>query len=122
MRVAQIMLSAEFGGAERSFTDISVCLEELGHEVLAIGLKRSESLDKLQSSGVKTKRVSCYGSWDILTIRSLKKILSQFKPDIVHCHLARASYLGGSAARILGLWQLLKPIIWLIQNITKISI
>ena len=87
MRVAQIMLSAEFGGAERSFTDISVCLEELGHEVLAIGLKRSKSLDKLQSSGVKTKRVSCYGSWDILTIRSLKKILSQFKPDIVHCHL-----------------------------------
>ena len=122
MRVAQIMLSAEFGGAERSFTDISVCLEKLGHEVLAIGLKRSKSLDKLQSSGVKTKRVSCYGSWDILTIRSLKKILSQFKPDIVHCHLARASYLGALRQGILGLWQLLKPIIWLSQNITKISI
>tara|TARA_Y100001970_G_scaffold55023_1_gene69748 strand:- start:389 stop:1426 length:1038 start_codon:yes stop_codon:yes gene_type:complete len=103
MRVAQIMLSAEFGGAERSFTDISVCLENLGHEVLAIGLKRSKSLDKLQFSGVKTKRVSCYGSWDILTTRSLKKILSQFKPDIVHCHLARASYLGGSAAKDLGI-------------------
>ena len=102
MRVAQIMLASEFGGAERSFTDISVCLKELGHEVLAIGLKRSKSLDKLQSLGVKTKRVSCYGSWDIFTSRSLKKILSQFKPDIVHCHLARASYLGGSAAKDLG--------------------
>ena len=103
MRVAQIMLSAEFGGAERSFTDVSVCLEKLGHEVLAIGLKRSKSLDKLESSGVKTKRVSCYGSWDIFTTRSVKKILNQFKPDIVHCHLARASYLGGSAAKDLGI-------------------
>tara|TARA_B100000579_G_C22820010_1_gene850048 strand:- start:945 stop:1982 length:1038 start_codon:yes stop_codon:yes gene_type:complete len=99
MRVAQIMLSSEFGGAERSFTDISVCLKQLGHEVLAIGSKRSKALDKLQSSGVKTKRVSCYGSWDFFTTKSLKKILSQFKPDIVHCHLARASNLGGSAAK-----------------------
>ena len=103
MRVVQIMLSSGFGGAERSFTDISAYLKQLGHEVLAIGLKTSKSLDKLQSSGVKIQRVSCYGSWDIFTIRSLRKILSKFKPDIVHCHLARASYLGGSAARDLGI-------------------
>ena len=108
MRVAQIMLSSEFGGAERSFTDISVCLKQLGHEVLAIGLNRSKSLDKLESSGVKTRRVSCYGVWDVFTIRSLRKILSRFNADIVHCHLARASHLGGSAAKDLGIMTVAK--------------
>ena len=102
LRIVQIMLSDEFGGAERSFVDISMSLELLGHEILAIGSRKSKSLDKLESLGVKTERVSCFGTWDVFTTKSIRKKLNQYEPDIVHCHLARASHLGGFAAKDLG--------------------
>ena len=47
MRIAQIMLARGFGGAERSFVDLTRALAARGHEVLAIGDPRGVALDKL---------------------------------------------------------------------------
>ena len=47
MRVAQIMLARGFGGAERSFVDLSLALAAQGHQVLAIGDTRGKALPLL---------------------------------------------------------------------------
>jgi len=103
MRIAQIMLSNQFGGAERSFIDISQTLEQFGHVVLAIGSIRSKSIDKLDQFDLQTERVACLGVWDVFTTRAIKKVLIDFEPDLIQCHLARASYLAGCAGKDLGI-------------------
>ena len=65
MRIAQVMLGKGFGGAERSFVDISRVLAERGHRVLAIGDPRGRALAMLDGTpGISCKRVTCLGSWD----------------------------------------------------------
>ena len=103
MKIAQLMLAKQFGGAERSFVDLTVQLNDMGHEVLAIGERYSESLDRIEAVDLPTARVSCLGIWDIFTIKAIKKVLQKFVPDVLHCHLARGSYLGGKAGRQLGI-------------------
>ena len=103
MKIAQLMLAKQFGGAERSFVDLTVQLNDMGHEVLAIGERYSESLDRIEAVDLPTARVSCLGTWDIFTIKAIKKVLQKFVPDVLHCHLARGSYLGGKAGRQLGI-------------------
>ena len=103
MRIVQIMLSDDFGGAERSFVEISKFLQAVGHTVLAIGSRRSKSLDKLEYADIASKRLSCFGTWDIFTIRSIRQSLLAFGPDVIQCHLSRASHLGGAAGASLGI-------------------
>ncbi len=104
MRIAQIMLARGFGGAERAFVDLCIALSRRGHLVLAIGGIDSDSMDALAGyNGVKRERVRCYGTWDLRCRRSIRHNLRYFSPDLVQTHLARASALGGVAARSLGL-------------------
>jgi len=126
MRIVQIMLSDDFGGAERSFVEISKILQAVGHTVLAIGSNRSKSLDKLESANIACKRLSCLGTWDIFTIRSLRRSLLAFGPDVIQCHLSRASHLGGAAGASLGIpvvaktHNLVNPKYY--RNVTKIVV
>ena len=99
MRVAQIMLAKRFGGAERSFVDLTIGLAERGLQVLAIGDPRGEALEKLpRHSNIQCERVKCRGMWDWLCSFRIKQHLVRFAPDLVQTHLARAAHLGGRAA------------------------
>ena len=99
MRVAQIMLAKRFGGAERSFVDLTIGLAERGLQVLAIGDPRGEALEKLpRHSNIQCARVKCRGVWDWLCSFRIKQHLVRFAPDLVQTHLARAAHLGGRAA------------------------
>ncbi len=100
MRITQIMLSRGFGGGERLFVDLCRALAARGHAVLAIGRTESDALDRLAADGdVECTRVRCRGAWDFLCRRAIGRALRRFGPDIVQTHLARASALGGTAAR-----------------------
>lgn len=99
MRIAQIMLARGFGGGERLFVDLCRSLAARGHAVLAIGRSESEALDLLADGPLERLRVRCRGPWDPLCRRAIARALARFEPDIVQTHLARASALGGGAAR-----------------------
>lgn len=99
MRIAQIMLARGFGGGERLFVDLCRSLAARGHAVLAIGRTESEALDLLADDPLERLRVRCRGPWDPLCRRAIARALARFEPEIVQTHLARASALGGAAAR-----------------------
>ena len=104
MRIAQIMLAKGFGGAERSFVDLSLALAARGHQVLAIGDGRGLALPLLAAQPtIECVSVRCHGHWDLLARRALRRQLQRFAPQIVQAHLARAAHLGGHAAHALGL-------------------
>lgn len=104
MRVAQIMLARGFGGGERLFVDLCTTLAACGHAVLAIGDERGQALDMLAGQGeIDRLPVRNRGTWDPLCRRAIAGGLRRFAPDVAHMHMARASSLGGAAARSLGL-------------------
>jgi glycosyltransferase involved in cell wall biosynthesis len=104
MRIAQIMLAKGFGGAERSFVDLTRALAERGHRVLAIGEVRGRALPMLAGrDNIECVAIRCLGSWDRLAEWTIRRHLARFAPVVVQAHLARAAHLGGRAACALGL-------------------
>ncbi|MEQ8233403.1 MAG: glycosyltransferase [Gammaproteobacteria bacterium] len=102
MRIAQVMLAKRFGGAERSFVDITNVLTAAGHEVVAIGDARGVALDALEPRPTLERvALHCHGTWDRLAEYSIRRALARFAPSVVHAHLARAAHLGGRAAHAL---------------------
>lgn len=109
MRIAQVMLARGFGGAERSFVDLSLALAARGHEVLAIGDQRGKALPMLAGrAGITLATLRCHGNWDLFARRRLRQALAAFAPQVVQAHLARAALLAGHAAHALGLPTLAK--------------
>ena len=104
MRIAQLMLGKGFGGAERSFVDITNVLSKQGHELLVIVNRQGISAAKINKGrNVNLVSVSCLGTWDCLSRAAIYRHFARFLPQIVHTHLARASAIGGKAASDLGI-------------------
>ena len=103
MRIAQIMLARRLGGGEQVFIDLCGAVASRGHEVLAIGAAESDAMDALdRRSDLQCARVRCHGTWDPLCRWAIGRLLKRFEPDVVQTHMARASALGGRAARSAG--------------------
>ena len=103
MRIAQIMLARRLGGGEQVFIDLCGAVASRGHEVLAIGAAESDAMDALdRRSDLQCARVRCHGTWDPLCRWAIGRLLKRCEPDVVQTHMARASALGGSAARSAG--------------------
>lgn len=104
LRVAQVMLSRGFGGAERLFVDLCRALSERGVEVLAVchpdfaGRAMIEGRPRVWVAPVRAR-----GAWDLRARRRLHAALAQFRPALIHSHLARGTHLCGTPARALGL-------------------
>ena len=104
MRIAQIMLAKQFGGAERSFVDLCRALALGGHGVLAICERRSKALDFVQQiDGIAVRSLTVHGWWDPLARRTIKRQLENFDADVAQMHLARAAQIAGPATRQLGI-------------------
>jgi glycosyltransferase involved in cell wall biosynthesis len=93
MKIAQVMLGAGFGGAERYFVDLVGALAKAGHEVLAICHPGFVQIDALQAiAAVAT--VNAHGNFDPFAARKLGRQLTAFAPDVVELHLNRAGLYG----------------------------
>lgn len=96
MRIAQIMFSDGWGGAERLFIELCTGLSTEGHEVLAVckpGFKHGLMLNGQTNLHYATVSARC--NWDYLSALRLKRLIYKFKPDVIHAHLARASWMAG---------------------------
>lgn len=117
MKITQIMLAEEFGGAERSFVDTSLALAARGHEVLAICHRKFIRKNLLENiPGVRLETVNDLGEWDILTSRRIGKLIKQFNTDIVHTQMKRAAWHGGRGAHWVGV-----PVVAKLHNYVKLK-
>lgn len=98
MRITQVMLTKGFGGAERSFVDTVLALAERGHQVQAICQPNFVKRNLLE--GNENITLSCVkqsGWWDELAASRIRRAILEYKPSVVHAHLARGSWLAGRA-------------------------
>lgn len=108
MKIAQVMLDPNYGGAQRYFADLCLELAGRGHSVLSIIRKSSVLEPELSSMGnievaVITNR---FGWYDPFATNQIQSALNRFQPNIVETHLARAAFLTGKI-KSAGKWPLI---------------
>lgn len=104
MLIAQVMLSDGWGGAERLFVELCAELAEKGHHVLVVckpGFAHGECL-KLQNN-ISYACIPALCNWDYFSVLQLRKKIAEYKPDLIHAHLSRASWMAGLAGKAVGI-------------------
>lgn len=117
MRVSQVMLAAEFGGAERYFVELSRSLAEQGHQVQAICHRRFPAREQLTGlANLRLDTVPVAGPWHPWGHGPVLRRLRAFAPDIIHAHMARAADFAGRAGARLGV-----PVVVKLHNYVKLK-
>lgn len=100
MKITQVMLSDGWGGAERFFVELCAGLARSGHDLQVIcrsSFGRAHMLDNIP--GIKLVKVPARGNWDYISAGRMEKHIRSFCPQIIHCHLSRATWMAGLAGR-----------------------
>lgn len=117
MKITQIMLSSGIGGAERYFVDLCRSLQHREHTVQAICHRDFIARRELaKNNAIQIAPFPVMGWWDLYHASRIRNAIRQFNPDIVHAHLARASYIAGRACRSLQL-----PLVVKTHNYVKLK-
>ena len=91
MRVLHLLAGGDAGGAETYFTETIRALAEAGLEQQAVLRHHPQRREALAKAGVKTS-VAPYGRWlDFKTPQAIKRVMNEFKPDIVQAWMGRAA-------------------------------
>jgi len=117
VRVTQLMLSKGFGGAERSFVDLCLALADAGHEVQALCHERFVARPRLAGrSDLALGTVNARGLWDRWSLIRLERLVRDFRPALVHAHLARGAWAAGHVGRRTGV-----PVVVKTHNYVKLK-
>ena len=102
MRVVHLMLSKDLGGAEKSYIEIVNSLAKNNLKILAIGVRGGKAKQYLYTCrNISVDTIFCLNSYDFLAIIRLLLKIKAFCPDLIHCHLARATKFGGLIGKFL---------------------
>jgi glycosyltransferase involved in cell wall biosynthesis len=94
MKIINIILTSQNGGAEQAFVDYLVVLKNLGHEVLAIIKDDAPYEKQILDFGIAVKKIkNRFGYHDIFAIKQLRKIIEDFAADAVFAHIGRSMVL-----------------------------
>ncbi|MGH1377885.1 MAG: glycosyltransferase [Alphaproteobacteria bacterium] len=91
MRILQVLAGAPHGGAETAFVDMCIAMHEAGHVVEVATRANSGRVPRLEEAGIKVHTLPFGGSIDIYTPFALRRIICEFRPDIVQSWMSRAS-------------------------------
>lgn len=100
MKIVNIILTSQNGGAEQSFVDYSAILKKLGHEVLAVVKDDAPYADQVAALGILVKKIkNKYGDHDLIAAKELKKIIEEFGAESVVAHIGRSMVLSRKAIK-----------------------
>ena len=91
MRLLQAIGGARHGGAEAFFERFAIALDKVDVEQRVVIRRNEARANYLRQNGVCTKQLSFGGRLDIITPIYLKRLISEFKPDLVLTWMNRAS-------------------------------
>lgn len=98
MKIVNIILTSQNGGAEQVFIDYLTVFKNLGHQVLAITKADAPYADKVETLGIKVKKITNkFGYHDFFAVQKIQKIIQEFDADIVIAHAGRAMVLARKA-------------------------
>jgi glycosyltransferase involved in cell wall biosynthesis len=103
MKVVHVDAEMGYSGGEVQVFLLIEGLRERGHDALVLCPPRSRSCEEARRRGIPVHPVGMANDLHIGAILELRSALIRFRPDIVHLHTGRATWLGGLAARMLSI-------------------
>lgn len=91
-RSLHIIGSRGCGGAEQFFARLVNALAEAGHPVMAI-TRPGARIQRRLAANVAQRTVAMRNNWDILSRWQIRRIVDEFRPDIVQTYMGRATRL-----------------------------
>lgn len=96
MKIANLIVTSQNGGAEQVFLDYTRLLTNLGHEVTPIIKEDAPYADQLSNP---QKISNKWGYHDFIAIGKIAKILQEENIDVIFSHAGRATVLARKAIR-----------------------
>lgn len=94
MKIANIIVTSQTGGAEQVFLDYTHLLTKLGHELIPIVKHDAPYASHLTNPH---KISNCFGYHDFFAIKKIAKILHDEKVEVIFAHAGRAIVLARKA-------------------------
>lgn len=92
MRVLEVMAGAAQGGAETAFADICIALKESGVTMEVVTRpNNTDRIDRLKNAGIPVHCLPFGGALDVWTPLMMRKIIRDFRPDIIQTFMSRAA-------------------------------
>lgn len=91
MRIIQVVNALTFGGAQVIILDLAKKLLDEGHAVEVLAFRDGPIGKKLRDAGCPT-HILGESMLDFLAFQRFNRIVKDFKPDIIHSHLFRATF------------------------------
>jgi glycosyltransferase involved in cell wall biosynthesis len=103
LRIAHVDAESGYSGGEAQVFLLLRGLRERGHANLLLCPPGSEAARRAQQLGIEHRCVPMRNDLDLVGFCRLRGELARARPDLVHLHTGRATWLGGLAAHSLGL-------------------
>ena len=100
LRIAHVDAEKGFSGGEVQVFLLMEGLREHGHANVLICPPGSRAEAEARSRGFETIAVRMAADLDLGAVPKLKRAIETWNPDLVHLHTARATWLGGLAAKL----------------------
>ncbi len=92
MRVIQVLAGAVNGGAETAFEDICLALSQSGiQQKIIVRNNNKDRIRKFRDAGIEVETLPFGGIFDFYTRWKMKKIITQYHPQIVQTWMSRAT-------------------------------
>ena len=100
IKLVYIISGLVLGGAQTLLLDIINNINKTKEfDITVINFKRGEFVDVYKRAGINVIDMNFNGLINFRIVPSIKKILKEIKPDIVHTHLHKADFYGRIAAK-----------------------
>jgi glycosyltransferase involved in cell wall biosynthesis len=125
-RLLLVITKTNFGGAQRYVYELATAFRDQGYVVAVAGGGEGDLIENLKTAGIPTYTIE--GAQrdisllkELSVIRSLRRILKDFEPDIIHTNSSKLGGLGSLVARLHGVpriiftahgWPFLEPRAW----------
>jgi glycosyltransferase involved in cell wall biosynthesis len=105
-KILYIITKSNFGGAQRYVFELATSMKDLGHQVAVACGGDGELVKKLIQANIPTYKVEGLERdisffKELKAIFSLRTIIQNYHPDIVHINSSKAGVLGSLTARLL---------------------
>jgi glycosyltransferase involved in cell wall biosynthesis len=100
LRIAHVDAEKGFSGGEVQVFLLMEGLRGRGHANVLIGPPKSRAETEARLRGFETIAVRMSADLDLGAVPKLKRAIEGWKPDLVHLHTARATWLGGLASKL----------------------
>jgi glycosyltransferase involved in cell wall biosynthesis len=103
LTVAHVTAERGFSGGEVQLFLLAEGLRERGYRNVLLCPARSRVAEEARRRGFEALPIRARAEWSPVSFASVARQLRRAAPDLVHLHTQRAAWLGGAAARALGL-------------------